>query len=138
MIEIVEAARVGRTCPLCSQENWAGIYPPHTRGPRETKISWEHRGKLVLWTSQVGQVVSVRYKKRHNLRLTMHADVASFNAAAKHVNRAGRMQKNGGLKHEISSDLFDVEVEPGPEGTVRCALGEPCCQGSGCGCSKRK
>ena len=38
------------TCPLCSQEIWAGMYPPHTRGPEETKISWEHRGKLVLWT----------------------------------------------------------------------------------------
>ena len=27
------------------------MYPPHTRGPEETKISWEHRGGLVLWTS---------------------------------------------------------------------------------------
>ena len=38
------------TCPLCYQEIWAGMYPPHTRGPEETKISWEHRGKLVFWT----------------------------------------------------------------------------------------
>ena len=40
----------GLTCPLCPQELWARMYPPHTKGPRETKISWGHRGKLVFWT----------------------------------------------------------------------------------------
>ena len=62
--------------------------------------------------------MSVKNKKRHRLRLTTHADVASFNAAAKHISKADRMQKNGGLKHKISNDLFDVEVEPERSHTV--------------------
>ena len=61
--------------------------------------------------SQVGQVMSVKNKKRHHLCLTTHADVASFNAAAKHINKAAiGSKKNGGLKHEISIDLLNVEV----------------------------
>lgn len=40
----------GLTCPLCGQEIWAGMYPLHAKGPRETKISWPQRGKLVLQT----------------------------------------------------------------------------------------
>jgi len=54
----------GLTCPLCPQEIWAGMYPPHTKGPRETKISLRHRGKLAFWTksSRPGHV-SKKIKK---------------------------------------------------------------------------
>ena len=81
--------------------------------------------------------MSVKNKKRHRLRLTTHADVASFNAAAKRISKADRLQKNGGPKHEISLDLFDVEVEPERSHTMKYTLGEPCCPGRGRGCSKR-
>jgi hypothetical protein len=39
--------------------------------------------------------MSVKNKKRHRLRLTTHADVASFNAAAKLIDKADRLQKVG-------------------------------------------
>ena len=36
---------VGLTCPFCLQEIWAGMYPPHTKGPRETKFSWRRNSR---------------------------------------------------------------------------------------------
>ena len=39
------------------------------------------------------------------------AEVVSFNMVVKLINKADRLQKTGGPKHEISIDLFDVEVE---------------------------
>ena len=92
------------TCPLCPQEIWAGIYPPHTKGPRETKISWGHRGKLAFWTKSSRPAhVSEKNKKRHHLRLITHADVASFNAAAKRISKADRLQKMGvqNMKYQL-------------------------------------
>ena len=111
------------------------MYSPHTKGPRETKISWGHMGNLVFWTKS-SRPAHVN-KKIHHLRLITHADVASFNAAAKRISKADRMQKNGGPKHEISIDFFDVEIEPERERTVKYTLAEPCCPGRGRGCSKR-
>ena len=70
------------------------MYPPHTRGPEETKIPWEHRGKLVFWTKSSRPAhVSKKNKKRHRLRLTTHADVASSNTAVKLIYHTDRMQK---------------------------------------------
>ena len=77
-------------------------------------------------------------KKRHRLRLTTHADVASFNAAAKRISKADQMQKIAqGPKHKIPIDLFDVEVEPERSRTLKFALGEPFYPGRGRGYSKR-
>ena len=85
--------------------------------------------------------MAVKKIKKTPLRLITHADVASFNMVVKLIDKADRLQKNGGLKHEISIDLFDVEVEPERERTVRYTVrtvfGEPCCPGRGRGCSKR-
>ena len=92
----------------------------------------------MFWTklSRPGHV-SKRKQKIHHLSLTTHAAVVIFNMAVELINTADRMQKNGGLKHEISIDLFDVEVEPERSRTVKYTLGEPCCPGRGRGCSKR-
>ena len=90
------------TCPLCPQEIWAGMHPPHTKEPRETKISWGHRGKLAFWTKS-SRPAHVSKKKRHHLRLITHADVASFNAAAKRISKADRLQKMGvqNMKYQL-------------------------------------
>ena len=42
-------------------------------------------------------------KKRRRLRLITHADVASFNAAAKRISKADRMQKMGvrNMKYQL-------------------------------------
>ena len=78
---------VGLTCPLCPHKIWAGMCPPHTKGPREPReFLWGTGGETCFGPTQVAQVMSVKNKKRHYLRLTTHADVASFNAAAKHIN----------------------------------------------------
>ena len=54
----------GLTCPLCGQEIWAGMYPPHAKGPRGTKISWPQRGKLVFQTKSTRPAhVSKKTKK---------------------------------------------------------------------------
>ena len=39
--------------------------------------------------------MSVKKIKKTHLRLTTHADVASFNAAAKLIDKADRLQKMG-------------------------------------------
>ena len=84
----------GLTCPFCAQEILAGMHSPHTKGIREIKISWAHRGKLVFWTKSSWSRHASK-KKRHHLRLTTHADVASFNAATKPIDQADRLQKWG-------------------------------------------
>ena len=47
--------------------------------------------------------VSKKNKKRHHLRLITHADVASFNAAAKRISKADRLQKMGvqNMKYQL-------------------------------------
>ena len=42
-------------------------------------------------------------KKKHHLRLITHADVASFNAAAKRISKADRLQKMGvqNMKYQL-------------------------------------
>ena len=35
------------TCPLCSQEIWARMYPPHTRGPQQSPSKAESRNTTV-------------------------------------------------------------------------------------------
>ena len=80
------------------------MYRQHTKVHKETKISWAHRGKLVLWTkSSWSRHVS---KNKHHLRLTTHADVASFDMAVKLTCHTDRMPKNRTLKHKVFSGLF--------------------------------
>ena len=49
----------------------------------------------MFWTksTEVGRAMSV--KKRHDLRLTMHAEVVSFNMVVKLIDKADRLQKTG-------------------------------------------
>jgi hypothetical protein len=82
------------TCLLCKQAISVRMHPPHAKGPEETKIACLHDRKLVFWTkSSWPRHVSKKNKKRHCLRLTMHADVASFNIAVKPIYHTDRMQK---------------------------------------------
>ena len=39
--------------------------------------------------------MSVKNKKRHDLRLTTHAEVVSFNMVVKLIDKADRLQKMG-------------------------------------------
>ena len=72
------------------------MHPPHAKGPEETEIACLHDRKLVFWTkSSWPRHVSKKNKKRHRLRLTTHADVASFNIAVKLIDKADRLRKMG-------------------------------------------
>ena len=47
--------------------------------------------------------MSVKNQKIHHLRLTTHADVAIYNAAAKRISKADRLQKMGvqNMKYQL-------------------------------------
>ena len=97
------------TCPCVSKKLRPGGTPHTPRGPKKPKTLGYTSRNWCFGPSQVRRAMSYKIK-RHYLCLTTLADVASFNAAAKLINKVDRMQKNGGLKHEISIDLFEVEV----------------------------
>ena len=86
---------------------WGGstpLHPPVVLGPHlQRRIFLEAQGE----TSILDQVKSARScqkkKRRRRLRLIMHTDVASFNAAAKRSSKADQMQKMGvrNMKYQL-------------------------------------
>ena len=86
----------GFDLPPLPPRNLGGIISPTYQGTQRNQNFLGAQGKLVLWTkSSQPAHVGKKIKKRHHWRLITHADVSSFNAAAKHISQADRLQKMG-------------------------------------------